>query len=103
MRCLPTNSRSGGDVSPGDQASGDLIEQWLEQVEISFVDQGDPHIGFGQCLARVNAGKTSNDHDMGCMLEAFLWWFQFQEEMLAGHGSNGINTRRVWIVFVFVR
>ena len=79
----------GGDIPPGDQASGDLIEQRLEQVEVAFIDQGDPDIGLGECLTGMDPCETSpNDHHVGGVSELFGWGLQFQKKMVASHRRN---------------
>ena len=89
MRCLPTRSQWGGDVTAGDEPGGHLIKQGLEQVEVALVDQGDAHIGLGQSLAGVHPGKAAaHDHHMGGMTEAFFWGLQLQEKMIAGHEAS---------------
>ena len=55
-------AQGGCDVSTGHQASGDLIQQRLEQIEVPLVNQGDPHISLGQCLAGMHPSESPADN-----------------------------------------
>ena len=90
-------AQGGCDVSTGHQASGDLIQQRLEQIEVPLVNQGDPHISLGQCLAGMHPSESPADnHHMGGMAQTFLGGFEFKKEMVACHGCGGGPARRVW-------
>ena len=93
-----------GDVSSGHQTSRNLIQQRLKQVEIALVDQGDAHVGIGECFAGVHPGETAaNNHHMGGMAKTFFRGFQFEKEVLTSHGFTSGRSRRVWRAAVFVR
>ena len=92
------------DVSTGHQTRGNLIEQRLKQVEVALINQRDAHIGIGQSLAGMHAGKSPADnHDMGGMAETFLGRFEFKKKMAASHGIGEGPVRRLWSGFRFVR
>ena len=75
-------------VAAGNQARRYLVQKWLEKIEVALIDQRDAHVRLGQCFARVDAGKSpTDDHHVGHITQAFLWWLQLQEEMVTCHGS----------------
>ena len=56
-----------GDLSLGQDAGGDLVEEWLEQVVVGAVDEGDLDGRPFQCLRRVEAAEASaDDEDAMC-------------------------------------
>ena len=76
-------------ISAGHQASGDLIQQRLEQVEIAFVNQRDPNIRILQRLAGVNACKaTTDDHNVRGSAQPLFRRLKLEKVMIAGHGAT---------------
>ena len=52
-----------GDVRRGQAGGGDLVEQWLEQVVVAAVDQGDMQAGAGKGAAGPQAGEAAADDE----------------------------------------
>jgi hypothetical protein len=54
-----------GDIGGGEACGCHLIQQWLEEMVIAFVDQRDIDVGVAQALGSRQAAKAcANDHNM---------------------------------------
>ena len=79
-------SQGRGHIRLGHQACSHLIEQGLEQVEIAFIDQGDPHGLAGEGLDSLEPRKASAYHNhMGTGSQLLVRGVQLQEEPFHCH------------------
>jgi hypothetical protein len=67
-----------------------LIEQWLKEVEVAPIDQGDANHLPGQRMGCPQAREsTANDHHMRGITQQFRGGCQLKKEALWSHETAG--------------
>ncbi len=78
----------GGDLDSGEDAGGDLIQQWLKQMMVRPIEEGDPHgRSFERACGSEAAESAADDDDV-------RWGFDRQDSrardrLLRGCGVTG--------------
>jgi len=56
-------AEGGGDFSGRERAGGYLVEEWLEEVEVAFVEEGDVGVSAVEGLGGHEARETSSQDE----------------------------------------